>query len=260
MSRSSSGFPSSLLSSPEYPALPLTLTSNSPSKTLLHSDPGWWPCISPSLRRPKNSLSPLSSAKARLPSRTIARSQSCMELRRSPVMEPLVRCFSLSGLHKEPRNKLTDPEVWNLSPSSKSGESTQQTANPQKHFMPLFPSSQSPTAANKAACGVFPNPQQGGTTQSPRLKLPPTEPEERSSHPGTMSSMPSLTEPSCIYNYTNHISSEDKKGHSLSANAEARRLKMKRNKKLSVNLGSLMEERLQSVEPPPGRFLASTAQ
>ncbi|XP_053291105.1 SAM and SH3 domain-containing protein 1 isoform X1 [Pleuronectes platessa] len=260
MSRSSSGFPSSLLSSPEYPALPLTLTSNGPSKTLLHSDPGWQPCVLPSLRPPMNSLIPLSSAKAHLPSRTIARSKSCMELRRSPAMEPLVRCSSLSGLHNEPRNKLTDPKVWNLSPSSTIEETTKQTANPQKHFLPLFPSSQSSTATNKAAGGVFPNPQQGGTTQSTRLKLPPTEPEDRSSHPGNMSSMPSLTETSCISNYTNRISSEDQKGHSLSATSEARRLKMQRNKKPSVNLGSLKEERLQSVEPPPGKCLTSTAQ
>ncbi|CAB1429562.1 unnamed protein product [Pleuronectes platessa] len=175
-------------------------------------------------------------------------------------MEPLVRCSSLSGLHNEPRNKLTDPKVWNLSPSSTIEETTKQTANPQKHFLPLFPSSQSSTATNKAAGGVFPNPQQGGTTQSTRLKLPPTEPEDRSSHPGNMSSMPSLTEPSCISNYTNRISSEDQKGHSLSATSEARRLKMQRNKKPSVNLGSLKEERLQSVEPPPGKCLASTAQ
>nr|XP_019953711.1 PREDICTED: SAM and SH3 domain-containing protein 1-like isoform X6 [Paralichthys olivaceus] len=259
MSRSSSGFPSSLLSSPEYPALPLTLTSSSPSRTLLHSEPGWRPCILSSLRP----LSPLSSAKAHLPSKAIARSQSCIELRRGPAMEPLLRCCSLSDLHKEPRNKLIDPKVWKF-PGSNSEESTEQTVNPQKHLMFVFPSSQTSTAANKVACGadtssMFPNPKQGGTRQSTHLKLPTTEPEERSNHPVNMSSMPSLTEPSCIYNYTNHISSEDK-SRSLSANSEACRLKMKRNKKTSVNLGSLMEERLQSVEPPPERLLASTAQ
>ncbi|XP_069392349.1 SAM and SH3 domain-containing protein 1 isoform X4 [Paralichthys olivaceus] len=262
MSRSSSGFPSSLLSSPEYPALPLTLTSSSPSRTLLHSEPGWRPCILSSLR-PLSPLSPLSSAKAHLPSKAIARSQSCIELRRGPAMEPLLRCCSLSDLHKEPRNKLIDPKVWKF-PGSNSEESTEQTVNPQKHLMFVFPSSQTSTAANKVACGadtssMFPNPKQGGTRQSTHLKLPTTEPEERSNHPVNMSSMPSLTEPSCIYNYTNHISSEDK-SRSLSANSEARRLKMKRNKKTSVNLGSLMEERLQSVEPPPERLLASTAQ
>uniref|UniRef100_A0A8D3ATW5 Sterile alpha motif domain-containing protein 5 n=1 Tax=Scophthalmus maximus TaxID=52904 RepID=A0A8D3ATW5_SCOMX len=253
MSRSSSGFESSHLSSPEHPALPLTLTSSSPSETCRLR-------ILPSLRPPENSSSLPNAAKGHLPSGAIARSRSCVELRRNPAREPLIRCFSLSGLHKEPSNKLIDPEDWNLSPGADRVESTEQTVNPQKHFKIMFPSPQSSTAANDAARGasnvtpgdVSPPPKRGETTRGAHRTLPPTE---RSSHPVNTppvpnSQVPSLTETACTYNCTGHISSEEKRSHSLSANSEARRLTMKRNKKTttsinSVRLGSLVEERPQ---------------
>uniref|UniRef100_A0A3B4TXU2 SAM and SH3 domain containing 1 n=1 Tax=Seriola dumerili TaxID=41447 RepID=A0A3B4TXU2_SERDU len=279
MSRSSSGFESSHLSSPEHPALPRILTSTGPRKTLLHSEPGCQPCILPSIRRPKTSLSLPSSAKGRLPSGAIAKSHSCMELRRNPGPGPLRRCLSLSGLHKDQKKKLIDPKDWNLTPRTKTEESTEQTINPQKQFKVMFPSSQSSTTASRAVCStssvgkgsVF-APKRGERTQSTHLKLPPTVPAERSNHPAGTTSLPnshrepSLTETDCMHNYTNHISSEDKRSYSVSANSEARRLKMKRHKKTSmnsVNLGSLMEERLQSqgtdvkMEPLPEKVLAS---
>uniref|UniRef100_A0A3B4WI39 Sterile alpha motif domain-containing protein 5 n=1 Tax=Seriola lalandi dorsalis TaxID=1841481 RepID=A0A3B4WI39_SERLL len=279
MSRSSSGFESSHLSSPEHPALPRILTSTGPRKTLLHSEPGCQPCILPSIRRPKTSLSLLSSAKGRLPSGAIARSHSCMELRRNPGPGPLRRCLSLSGLHKDQKKKLIDPKDWNLTPRTKTEESTEQTINPQKQFKVMFPSSQSSTTASCAVCststvgtGSMFAPKRGERTQSTNLKLPPTVPAERSNHPVGTTSLPnshrepSLTETACMHNYTNHISSEDKRSYSISASSEARRLKMKRHKKTSmnsVNLDSLMEERLQSqgtdvkMEPLPEKVLAS---
>ncbi|XP_071354890.1 SAM and SH3 domain-containing protein 1 isoform X2 [Trachinotus anak] len=262
MSRSSSGFESSHLSSPENPALPLTLTSTSPSKTFLHSEPGCQPCILPSLRRPKTSFRLLSSAKGHLPSGAITRSHSCMELRGNPALGQLRRCSSLSGLHKEQKTKRINPKDWNLTPRIKTEESPKQTVKPQKQLKVMFPSSQSSTtvcsSSNVDTGSVF-GPKQGETTQSTQLQLPPTVPAERSKHPAGLLSSTSLTETACKYSYTNHISSEDKRSNSISANSEARRLKMQRHKKTSVKLGSLMEERLesQSTEPLPEKGLAS---
>ncbi|XP_039992851.1 SAM and SH3 domain-containing protein 1-like isoform X2 [Xiphias gladius] len=278
MSRSSSGFESSHLSSPEYPALPQTLNSTSHSKTLLHSKPGCPSYILPPLRPPKNILSLLSSAKGHLPSEAIARSHSCMELRKKTAMGLLRRCLSLSGLHKEQKKKNIDPKNWNLTPSTKTEQSTEQTLNPPKHFKVTFPSSESSTAAYDGVCStssvdkgnVF-APKKGETTQNTHLKLPPTVPAERSSHPIYKNSHqePLLTETACMYNYTNHISSEDRRSRLFSANSEARRLKMKRQRKISknsVNVGSLMEERLRlqgtdlKLEPLPEMVLTSKVQ
>lgn len=254
ISRSSSGFESSHLPSPEYPALPLTSTSS--SKTSLQSKPGCLPCILPSLRPSKNSLSLLSPAKGHLPSGAIARSQSCMELRRNPAPGLLRRSFSLSALHKEQKGKLINPKKWNLTPSVSSEESTQHTVNPQKHREVMSPPSQSPSTSYNAVCITLnkdTSPKQAETTQSTHLQLPPTVPAGRSNHPLITPSLPNphreplLTETACTHDYTNHMSSELNRSHSISANSEARRLKMKRNKKTSinpVNLGSLIEERL----------------
>ncbi|KAG7229109.1 hypothetical protein INR49_013051 [Caranx melampygus] len=273
MSRSSSGFESSHLPSPENPALPLTLTSNSPCKTFLHSEPGCQPCIPPpSIRRPKNSLSILSSVKCHLRSGAIARSHSCMELRKNTGPRPLRRCLSLSCLHKGQKKKLINPKDWNLALRTKTEESTQKTVTAEKQSKVTFPSSQSSTKANHAVCStlnmdtgrVF-----GPKTQSTDLRLP----AESSHHPIDTPPLPnshrepSLTEAALIHNYTNHITSEDKRSYSVSATSEARRLKMKKPKKTTINplnLGSLMEERLQSpgtdlkMEPLPEKVLAST--
>ncbi|XP_040917418.1 SAM and SH3 domain-containing protein 1 isoform X2 [Toxotes jaculatrix] len=265
LSRSSSGFESSNLSSPEYPALTLTLSSTSTSKTLLHSKPGCQPCVLSSLRPPKDSLSLLISAKDHLPSRAIGRSHSCMELRRKPALGPLRRCLSLSDLHKERKKKLINPKDRNLTPSIKTNKSTEETVNP--HFKVVFPSS----GCNVDTGSVF-APKQGETARSTHLNLPPTV---WTNHPVNTPSLPnshqepSLAETACMYNYTNHISSENRRSHLISATSEACRLKMKKRKKTSinsVNLGSLTEERLQlqgtdlKMEPLPENLLASDVQ
>ncbi|XP_044023598.1 SAM and SH3 domain-containing protein 1 isoform X2 [Siniperca chuatsi] len=259
MSRSSSGFESSHLPSPEYPALPQKMTSTSSSKTSFQSKPTCLPCILPLIRPPKNSLSLLSPAKGHLPGTAIARSQSCMELRRNPAPGLLMRSFSLTVLHKGQKRKLINPKNWNLTRNVKTEESTQHSVNPHKPCEVWSPSSQSSTTSYNAVhstfnidtTNVFAS-EQAETTQSTHLQLPPTVPAERSNHPLTISSLPNphqeplLTETACVYNYTNHIS-EDKRSCSVSANSEARRLKMKRNKTASINsvtLGSLIEERL----------------
>lgn len=256
MSRSSSGFESSHLLSPEYPALPLTLISTSPSKTLLPSKPGFLPCILPLLRTPKSSLSLLSPGKGDLPSGGIARSQSCAELRRNPATRQLRRCFSLTGFHKEQNRKPLEPKEWNLTARGKNEESVQHTVKLEKHFEVMFTSSQSSTASFDAVCSTLnidtsnaSGPKQAETTQSTQLKLPATVPGERSNHPVTALSVPNsyrepfTTETACRHKYTGNSSSEDKSGRLISANLEARRLKMQRNKKSinSVNLGSLVD-------------------
>ncbi|XP_018559225.1 SAM and SH3 domain-containing protein 1 [Lates calcarifer] len=178
MSRSSSGFESSHLSSPEYPAHPPSLPSSSPTKTILHSKPRSLPCTLPSPRPPKSSLSLLSSAKGHLRSGAIVKSQSCMELRRNPAPGQLRRCRSLSDFYKQQRKKLINLKDWNLTPRPRNEEGTKQTVNLQKHFKVTFPSSQSSTTAHDAMCStsnvatdnVF-TPKQGETRQRTHLKL-----------------------------------------------------------------------------------------
>ncbi|KAG7509649.1 SAM and SH3 domain-containing 1-like isoform X1 [Solea senegalensis] len=230
VSRSSSGFESSRLSSPDPPALTLTLNLSSPVKIFPHSPPECPPCILPSPRPPKYSLGLVSPSFVNPPSGAPARSQSCMDLRRKPALESLMRCFSLSDLHKEQRNKLSDPKAWNL--SSKSEETRRQN-----HFKVIIPSS---TAANDALCetlnvggsDVF-APNGGKTTQSAGLNLQNTVPAQRSNHPINMSSSPNsqqeplLTATVCVENSTGHASSEGKRSFLLSANSEARLLKRK---------------------------------
>lgn len=244
MSRSSSGFESSHLPSPEYPALPLTLTSTSPSKTLHPSKPGFLPCILPSVRTLKSSVSLLS------PGKGIARSRSCTELRRNPTPGLLRRCFSLTGLHKEQSRKHLVPKDWKLTARGKNEESTQHKVNLKKHSDVMFTSCQSSTASFDAVCSTLnkdttnaSGPKQAETTQSAHLQLPATVPAERTDHPVTTLPVP-YRETACRDNYTGNTSSEDKSGRFISASLEARRLKTQRNKKKSinsVNLGSLVE-------------------
>ncbi|XP_031703174.1 SAM and SH3 domain-containing protein 1 isoform X2 [Anarrhichthys ocellatus] len=275
MSRSSSGFESSHLPSPEYPAPPQTLTSTSASKTSLQSKPEYLLCISSPQRPPKSSLSLLSPAKGHLPSGATARSLSCTELRRNPAADLLRRSVSLTVLHRAQERKLIPPKNWNLTPSVKTEESRRHQVNSQKHCEVMFPSSQSSTTLYNAVPSTLStdtaqaHPKQAEMTQSTHFQLPPTTPAERSNHPLTTPSLtdpePVLTETACIFNYPNHISSEDKVSNSFSANSEARRLTMERNKKTSinsVNLGSLKEERLQvhSIDPHSDKELASKAQ
>ncbi|XP_049917998.1 SAM and SH3 domain-containing protein 1 isoform X2 [Epinephelus moara] len=229
ISRSSSGFESSHLPSPEFPARPQTLTSTSSRKTSLQSKPGRLPCILPPLRPPKPSFSLL---RGYLPSGAIARSQSCMELRRSRAPDLLRRSFSLTVLHKVQQRRLR-----NLTSSAKTG-SRQHAVNPPKHCEVMSASSQSSTTSCKAVCSTFSKdtakvcvPKQAERTQITHLQLP----AERSNHPLTPLSSPNphpepvLTETTC----TNHISSEEKVSRSFSATYEARRLKMRRSQKTS---------------------------
>ncbi|XP_053191793.1 SAM and SH3 domain-containing protein 1 isoform X1 [Scomber japonicus] len=257
MSRSSSGFESSHLPSPEYPALPLTLTSTRPSKTLHPSKPGFLPCIPPSLRSPKSSLNLSSPAKGHLPRSGIARSRSCTELRRNSAPRLQRRCFSLTGLHKEQNRKPLNPKDWNLTARGKNEDKKQHPVKLQKHFDVTLTSCQSSTAPLDAVCSTLNTDtsdassfKQAETTQSTHVKLPATLPAERSNHPVATLSVsdsykdPFTTEAACRHNCTGNTASGEKSGRAISANLEARRLKMSRNKKTSiksVDLGSLEE-------------------
>lgn len=268
MSRSSSGFESSHLPSPEYPALPLTLISTRSTKILLPSKPQCQPVTLLSLR-PNNILSLLSTEKGCLPSAGICRSQSCMELRRNPAAEKLRRCFSLTDLHKVRKRKLIDT-------SSKTEGTSQHTVH-QKNSKITFPSFESSVTSYDAVyrtsnidTGNVLAPKHAETTQSTHLNLSPTVTAEKSSRDINTSPLPNSNhEPSCMYKCTDHMSYVYKSGGSLSASSEANRLKMRRIKKTSmktVNLGSVMEERpqLQDInlkkEPPLEKVLPSNIQ
>ncbi|KAG8013165.1 SAM and SH3 domain-containing protein 1 [Nibea albiflora] len=235
MSRSSSGYESSRLPSPECPVVPKTLIST----RKLQSKPAHPPSISPSPRPPKNSRTLLSLAKSLAPGRAIARSRSCPELRRNAVPGLLRRSFSLPARHER---RFINPKNRNLTRTVKT-ERAQQTATPQKLCEEC-------TAFNTDTGHAF-GPKQAETTQSTHLQLPPTAPAERSNHPLITPSTPNPrrepapTETACLYDYTNRVLPEDSRRHSISANFEARRLKMKRKTPVSSgNLSSLIEERL----------------
>ncbi|TKS87001.1 SAM and SH3 domain-containing protein 1 [Collichthys lucidus] len=231
MSRSSSGYESSRLPSPECPVVLKTLIST----RKLQSKPAHPPCISPSPRPPKTLLSP---AKSLVSVRAVARSQSCPELRRNPAPGLLRRSFSVTARHER---RFINPKNWNPTPAAKT-ESAQHTVHPQKHCedMPL-------------SCTAF-NTDTGPaeTTQSTHLQLlPPTAPAERSNHPLITPSTanprrePAPTHTACLYDHTHRVLSEDPTRRSISATFEARRLKMKRKTPVSSgNLSSLTEERL----------------
>ncbi|XP_026195155.1 SAM and SH3 domain-containing protein 1 isoform X3 [Anabas testudineus] len=246
MSRSSSGFESSHLPSPDHPAFPLTLTSTSP-KILLQSKPQCQPVTLLSLR-PTNTLSNLRPEKGR-PSGGVYRSQSCMELRRNPAVGKLRHGFSLTDLRKEQKSKL-------ISTSMKTEETSQHTVN-QKQSKVMFPSFQSSATSYDAVCSTSNidsafAPKQAETTPSTQLNLPPTVAAEKSNRSINTSPLPNshheplLTDTASMDSCVGHKSSVYKMGGSLSACSEARRLKMKRIQKTSektINLDSLVGKR-----------------
>ena len=197
-----------------------------------------------------------------------------MELRRNPALGPLRRCLSLSGLHEGQKKKLINPKDWNLTPSTKTEESTEQTLNPRTLFKVKFQSSQLCSTSNVDMGNVFAA-KQGEKRRRTHLKLPPTATAGRSNRTVITPSLPNshqeplLTETACKYNFINNNSSEDRSHHIFSANFEARRLKIKTRRKTSinsVNLGSLVEERLQlqgtdlKTEPLPEMVVTSKVQ
>ncbi|XP_041828352.1 SAM and SH3 domain-containing protein 1 isoform X2 [Melanotaenia boesemani] len=233
MSRSSSGFESSHLPSPEHPILPILLTST-PS---LQSKPTTLTSYKP----PKSCLRLLSS-EAHSQSGVVARSQSCVELRRKPESNLLLRCLSLPAIHKKQVGKLIIPKDWNLT-TKKTEDGTQHIVKPQKQLAITFPTihssatlhSTEPSISNMDKVNLLaPNLTE---TQSSHLQLQPTE--ERTNRCVRTPFLPNLsqelvqTETTSRHNNTDHISAEEMTSRSVSATSEAKRLKMRRTKKLS---------------------------
>lgn len=232
MSRSSSGFESSHLPSREHP----TLTSTSDSKTCL-------PVSLASLSPPKSSLSLLSPDKGQVPSNTIPRSKSCLELQSVPAPGRVRRSFSLTILHNKQKRQLILPKDGNLAPSVKAKATPQGSADPQKAFSVTSPSSQPSATSHRAECSTFSG-DTAETTARPCLPPPPTtanvHPLLTASSPAP-SQEPSLTQTACLC-YTSHMSAEGTRSLSLSANLEARKLKKARRKVNAATVGSLLEE------------------
>lgn len=260
MSRSSSGFESSHLPSPEYPAIPRNLTSTSPSETFLQSKPGCLPPVLPSPNPTKNSLSLQIPVKGHLPQGYIARSQSYSEVRGNPPPGQLRRCSSLTGLLTQQgaqKGKLLDPTDWNPAHSTKTEASTQHAINSQKQVNIAFPPTQTSLSYDAVSSSLNMDDMltsgQTETVSCTHLQLPSTVSAQHPNHP-----LPrEMT-------HTDHISSAHNGARSISASSEARRLKLRRNKKISVDtvrLGSWLEERLQSndvtMEPFSDKVLAS---
>lgn len=250
MSRSSTGSESIHLLSPENPTHLHPLSSSRTVQT----------CILPAQRPQKNSLALISPPKGHVPSEVITRSKGCLDLRRNFASVLLKQSFSLTDCHRKQKRQPVNLKNWNLTPSVKTEESTQETVNPRKDCEVMFPSSQSSTMSHNAEWSTFNRgtvhaiaPNQAKTTQSTHFQLPPTIPTERGNLPLLTPSLPNppkeplLTEADCLYNHTNHMLSRGTGGRSLSANFEALQLKRKRKTNTAtdcVNTGPLLQEKL----------------
>lgn len=134
-----------------------------------------------------------------------SRSHSCTELRRNSAAVQLRRCVSLKALQKDQERKPPDPEDWDLTAAN--------PARPPRHTVDPLP-----------ACRAFKQEEKTGSSiqfhQAPE-KL--SQPESfRDFFP---------TETTCRRERTDQISAS----RSVSAASEARRLKMKRNAKISTH-------------------------
>uniref|UniRef100_A0A668AKS4 SAM and SH3 domain containing 1 n=1 Tax=Myripristis murdjan TaxID=586833 RepID=A0A668AKS4_9TELE len=251
MSRSSSGFESSHLPSPEFPAVPLP--SAYPNNNIL-------PCVLPSLRPHKSSLIFPGPPKGHPPRKAFVRSRSCMELRGIKAPPRLLRrWFSLTGLRAEQGvqdRKAISPQDWHPTRITKPEENTQHKANPQRHPELTCLSPQSSATSLDAVRSNLDTDTGRTSVSTPKwaeispcthLRQPPTAAAKRPNHPAAVpETLPK--EIACTHTDADRISLQHKGDHSVSANSEARRLHLQRKKNMScnsVNLESLLEERLQ---------------
>lgn len=151
-----------------------------------------------------------------------------MEIRRDPVSGLLRRSFSLTVLHKKQKKQFVDPNKWNLNPAVKTGESTQDTVNPQKDCELGILAYQSSTLQNVVCASFSRNmvnvfaSKQAQRVQITDLQLPPTAPVKRLSHTVLMASLQNPDHDGML--------SQGTGSRLLSATVEAHRLKMRRNK------------------------------
>lgn len=234
MSRSSSGFESGHLLSPEH----------SPQTTTSSSKPDL-PCSSTSERPPKKSTHlPRSPEESRVPVGAISRSQSCTELRDKAASQPVRRSLSLTVLCKDQKRQNTDLKNQHPTSSLQTEGSTQDSGNVHQLTSPSpQPSTtQHDTVSNASyrdTVKVIPS-EEKEPTQDPQLQPPADVSKERSDPPPLTASAlnpheESFPTESVSVCHTNRV---------LSANLEARRLKKKRDKTNCVNIGSPVGEKL----------------
>lgn len=238
MSRASSGFESSHLPPPSPEPHPSTSTGNGVEKP----DP---PCSSASGGPPVQSINlPRGPAVSCVPSGAVSRSLSCSELRGDAASRPLRRSLSLNLLCKD--QKRVNIHLKNQSTSSpvKTEGSAQDTGNVHDdHQVGSQSSSQPPATQHSAlqdtAKATHSEEKDAAQTCAPLQPAPDVS--------GERSDLPPLTAP-ILNPHEDALPTEAVSVHLtnrvVSANIEARRLKMKRDKKNSVNVCSLTEEKL----------------
>lgn len=171
-------------------------------------------------------------------SRVISRSQSCSELRGDAALQSLRRSLSLNLLCKD--QKRVDIRLDKQSANSplKTERSTRDSGN--VHQVGAPPSYQPP-----ATQALQEQVKATRSEEKDAVQCAPFQPKSDVS--GGRSDLPSLTAP--ILNpheddFSTETSSVHLRSRVVSANIEARRLKMKRDKKNSVKVCSLAEEKL----------------
>lgn len=207
--RSSSGFKSSHIPPPQHPISP-------PASTLQNE--ALLPSIQPTPRRQKNCFTSLNSGKL------IARSHSCTDLRRNPAAMPVQRCVSLKALLKEQEGNRPNPKHWDLK-TTKSNQGTQHSVNRPPVCRASIPDKDAVFESESRPKEFQQAPEKSSQADSCRDFF--------------------LTETTCRHDCANQIAAADNKSRSVSAASEARRLKLKRNLKIStysVNLGPHVEK------------------
>ncbi|KAM9355224.1 SAM and SH3 domain-containing protein 1 isoform 2-T2 [Pholidichthys leucotaenia] len=238
VSRSSSGFESSHLLSPEAPVLPQSSTS--PSKSHLRSNPRRLSYVLPSLGQPENTSA------GHMPVEGHTRSQSCMELRRITAPSSLRHCCSLTALYRNQKRRFFNPKNLNLTTTG-AKEQTQHILHPLKQTTVTFQSSQltcetscaavcnSSNADKNNQCPKQPETMHSAHPDTPSAFVPVETPKPAPSLPNSHQEL-SLTESACRYDSTHNFSVDGTKHRLVSASSEARRLKMKISTRTSTHL------------------------
>uniref|UniRef100_A0A3B3U841 SAM and SH3 domain containing 1 n=2 Tax=Poecilia latipinna TaxID=48699 RepID=A0A3B3U841_9TELE len=162
------------------------------------------PSVPPSIRLQKNRFGLLNS-----------RSHSCTELRRNPAAVQIWRCASLKALQKDQERKPPNPKDWDL-PAAKPARPPQRAIDP----LPAC------RASNTDKRHALAPKQKEKTGSSIRFHQAP----EKLSRPDSFRDF-FPTETTCRCERTDQVSAS----RSVSATSEARRLKMKRNAKVSTH-------------------------
>lgn len=234
MSRASSGFESSHLPYPELHPSTSTTTGNSVHMPDL--------LCSSALGRP-----PLQNVNLQrgpgvnyAPSGVVSRSLSFSELKAHAIPQPLRRSLSLNIFCSD--QKKTNIHLKNQSTGSpvQTEGSAQDSGNVHNDHQVASPSSSQPPATQPSALQDTLEATHSDTVERAPLQAEPDISGERSDLPPLTASI-LIPHKDAFPTETNPVRLTHRV---MSANIEARRLKMKRDKKSSVNVGSLTEEKL----------------